>query len=188
MERKHVLLLTFPAYGHIIPLLGFGKKVSQFHDVTFALSADLIEQLRQREIITEDEHVQFYGVPDGYSANTIMEPNDVKAFEKLRDKVHSGIQKLVASLTVRGKTPSECQGDGIKPVDVVILDTTVSAAGIAAGCDEKGIPYYLFVSSSIGSSEASVLLLCFIPSDLIDAIFFARIPHRRLLQNIYKSN
>ncbi|OWA52898.1 hypothetical protein BV898_17339 [Hypsibius exemplaris] len=64
--RKHILLLPFPAYGHVIPLLEFGRKIYRHHDVTLAVSSCIVKDLKQRELIS-DADFPIVAIPDGFT-------------------------------------------------------------------------------------------------------------------------
>ncbi|OWA53922.1 putative UDP-glycosyltransferase 84A1 [Hypsibius exemplaris] len=64
--RKHILLLPFPAYGHVIPLLEFGRKIHRYHDVTLAVSSCIVKDLKQRELIS-DADFPIVAIPDGFT-------------------------------------------------------------------------------------------------------------------------
>ncbi|OWA50742.1 putative Cinnamate beta-D-glucosyltransferase [Hypsibius exemplaris] len=49
---KHILLIAYPEFGHIIPLLELGKKLAQHrHKVTFAVSEYFIDKIVERQLV-----------------------------------------------------------------------------------------------------------------------------------------
>ncbi|GAV00023.1 hypothetical protein RvY_10937 [Ramazzottius varieornatus] len=54
MEKEmHLLFISIPAYGHIIPLLELARKIGQFHQPTFAVPEKMAGGLITREIFDE---------------------------------------------------------------------------------------------------------------------------------------
>ncbi|OQV24497.1 putative UDP-glycosyltransferase 72B1 [Hypsibius exemplaris] len=54
VPRRKVLLLNFIHYGHILPLLELGKKLSQYHDVDFVVATARIPEIQSRGLLPSE--------------------------------------------------------------------------------------------------------------------------------------
>ena len=68
----HVVLITAPLFGHMIPLLDFAKRLSEYHHVTYIVSASKLDILKQHVSINQTEtntliqsRIEFIGLLDG---------------------------------------------------------------------------------------------------------------------------
>ena len=52
-EPGHVVLITSPFFGHIIPLLDLAKRLSIHHHVSYIVSASKLHALKQRGLLDE---------------------------------------------------------------------------------------------------------------------------------------
>ncbi|GAU99495.1 hypothetical protein RvY_10489 [Ramazzottius varieornatus] len=148
-QRRHVLCVAFPAYGHMIPLLTLARKISEFHDVTFAVSESQHEELKRREILEDnDAHIKLFGIDDGFADDTAErfadDPRNMKLMEQMFQQAMDGVAKLISEIpTHKGASKPDF---GIqRPVDVVITDNMV--AGIVAPVKSRGPLFYLFNAS-----------------------------------------
>ena len=138
-KRKHILLVTYPAYGLMIPLLEFARKLSTVHDVTFAVSAEMIEGMRKRELILDGETIAFYAIPDGISTEHLSLLDGLKL-------VQPAVEKLIDALPHKDASRTTTESD-MRPVDVVVADTYILTA--AKGCIAKAIPLYQFEAAAV---------------------------------------
>ncbi|GAU99550.1 hypothetical protein RvY_10536 [Ramazzottius varieornatus] len=143
-QEKHLLFISIPAYGHIIPLLELARKVSKFHQVTFAVSARTVGDLPKRELFdaTVDTRIKMYPIPDGIE--TAMEdPNDHELFKTMMPMMFGGIVKMVELIPISSEPSSVSElGEFTRPVDGVVSDNFLGPA--ARTCIERKIPLYLF--------------------------------------------
>ncbi|OQV25655.1 putative UDP-glucose glucosyltransferase [Hypsibius exemplaris] len=150
--RSHVLMVTVPAYGHLIPLLELAKKISKHHNVTFVVSESMLQEIRQRELLT-DVDFSVVGLADGY-----IEGPEVLArliFLGTERHVLPAVQRLFQAIPVRGP-PQIHIDDGTHniahkitlAVDLVIADALL--AGSLAVLSERKIPFYYFNSGASG--------------------------------------
>jgi hypothetical protein len=72
----HVVLITSPFFGHIIPLLDFAKRLSVYHHVTYVVSASILDVLKQREFLTEYENNKLVSTQFGIDFIGIFDQND----------------------------------------------------------------------------------------------------------------
>jgi hypothetical protein len=49
----HVVLISSPFFGQMIPILDFAKRLSIYYHVTFVTSASKLDVLKQREFLVE---------------------------------------------------------------------------------------------------------------------------------------
>lgn len=47
----HIVVVSPPFFGHLIPLLDLAKRLSEYHHVTFVLSSSKLGELKQRQLI-----------------------------------------------------------------------------------------------------------------------------------------
>ncbi len=70
----HLVLITSPFFGHMIPLLDFAKRLSIHHHVTYVVSASKLDALKRHGFLDENENensgstqsrLEFIGLIDG---------------------------------------------------------------------------------------------------------------------------
>ncbi|GAU95661.1 hypothetical protein RvY_07244 [Ramazzottius varieornatus] len=154
MDRKHVLCISFPIFGHIIPLLELAKKLCEFHDVTFAVSSSRTEELKTRNMILSSEgghQVNLFGITDEvtWEDSDPSEPLNIQRMMKNRASIRQAIGQLLRILPRRnpGGTESETPGIPFGPVDVIIYDCFLSQ-DVFPVCIERGFPFILFNSTN----------------------------------------
>ena len=134
-HSKHVLFVTIPAYGHIIPILELAKKVSHFHAVTFAASAYRLNEIKQRdELMNGADAISFYGILDGI-AGDVEDPTDAAAWERFMEAVNASF-RVILSTFLAGEQGEK--STSLKAPEVVIVD---SFFGVP---ENMTLPYYLF--------------------------------------------
>ncbi|OWA51671.1 putative UDP-glycosyltransferase 72B2 [Hypsibius exemplaris] len=135
-SKKHILVVTIPGYGHIIPMLELAKKISAFHDVTFALSASKVPDLTTREVLSPNDRVEIYPIPDGLTIDPNEDTiNDKEAGRRWLMAIHSSFAQLINGLP----TPTAVGTiSGLKPVNVIIVDIFFGVPVVTT------IPYYIF--------------------------------------------
>ena len=146
--RKHILLVPLPAYGHMIPLLELGKKLGQFHDVTFAVSKIRVADLKKRDFVADCDPLTLYAIEDGITTDI-----EVSGDEEARNNMYEAISTSFIQLMLDAPTTHEPAKSTIfKPVDVIIVD---SFHGVPVA---TGVPYYLFNAAN-GSCWRSIMSL-----------------------------
>ncbi len=50
----HVVIISSPFFGHIIPMLDFAKRLSEYHYVTYVVSASKLDTLKRRGFISKN--------------------------------------------------------------------------------------------------------------------------------------
>lgn len=85
-ETKHIghlVVITSPFFGHMIPLLDFAKRLSLYHHVTYVVSISKLDLLKRHGFIDENEtnnttqtKLEFIGLfdnnDDDYEVSSIM--------------------------------------------------------------------------------------------------------------------
>ncbi|OQV17724.1 putative UDP-glycosyltransferase 72B1 [Hypsibius exemplaris] len=148
----HVLVVAIPAFGHIVPMLELAKKITRFHRVTFAVSASKVIQMKDRDMLNENDALAIHSIPDGLDSDldSLMAEHDHAGVEAFFDIVFTSFVRLFNEMpisdNVDGVTGSLEGSDTISlhngSVDVVIA---VNFAGSqAAICHDRGVPFYLF--------------------------------------------
>ncbi|GAV06719.1 hypothetical protein RvY_16660 [Ramazzottius varieornatus] len=169
-SRKHILCMTIPAYGHIIPLLELARKLAQHHQVTFAVSskcACALESLGLYDPANDKDVIQLYPLEDGVK-DDLDDPNDPDVFDRAFPATFNGITKLVQEVPTKTS-----KGVGIKglltDVDLIIADTFIGHEGAKAAVD-RHIPLLMFVP---GRVDVVVLSLTF-----EDSLLKSSVPRR----------
>ena len=165
MTRNHILLIALPAYGHVIPLLELGRKLADHHQITFAVSGCMLEQLREREIIShDDEDVSCIGIPDGWTQEMDSKTLTTANFEKMVNHVFPGVRTfLEATLT------SELA------ITAVIGDNML-AEPLSISRDFR-VPLYLFNTSAASLTLVGLMITEAWPEDEEeDLLTFSEIP------------
>lgn len=66
----HIVVITSPLFGHMIPLLDFAKYLSLHHHVTYIVSASKLDVLKRRGFLDENSdsvetRLEIIGLVDG---------------------------------------------------------------------------------------------------------------------------
>ena len=67
-HRRHILMVTISALGHLMPLLELAKKLVRYHHVTFAVSASRLAGIRENGLTVDldDLGITLLGIEDNY--------------------------------------------------------------------------------------------------------------------------
>ena len=149
--RKHVLIISFPVDDHFIPTLEFARRVSDYHDVTFAMSKGKLEPLlkQHEQFQTVYGDVLFVCIDDDLSAKDFTINNIIN------QRINAGTERFLR-LVLQNISAAQSKtewSNGINPwikrVNVVIVDILLT--GSALLCHQFNVPYYLFnpISSTL---------------------------------------
>ncbi|OQV20399.1 putative UDP-glycosyltransferase 72B1 [Hypsibius exemplaris] len=173
-DRLHILLLSFPAFGHIIPMLEFAKKLSQHHAVTFGVSAGKLPDLTRRELLhpTEDP-VRLLGIPDNVW-DDFDNPEDSDAILRIFLGVNAAVENLLTAVPLRhdpgrtssavphnsGRASSDVPHDSGRPSSTVphdpgrpssavrqpvdVIILDLFLGGPVGVCRSRSVPFYFF--------------------------------------------
>jgi hypothetical protein len=116
-RKKHLLFLSFPAFGHIIPLLEFNRKLSNYHRITFAVSDDILSQMAKRGLINNYglPNLKIIGVKDGYvyeDGSEILLASNLRAIVTMVSQGHQELIKSLSAISAK-TTDSEERGKGL---------------------------------------------------------------------------
>ena len=141
--RKHILLLPFAAYGHVIPLLELGRKLFQYHDVTLVVSRCVSDNIKQRELVSRDDF-PVLGIADGYTGFEGLDRDSwVKAGSVLMPAVEEFLRAIPTASESKVDLGKNDKALGVvKPVDFVIGDNFLAPA--LHVCQERDIPLFFF--------------------------------------------
>ena len=101
ISKRHILLVSFPAFGHMIPILELAKKLSKYHTVTFAISAAKVSDLTSRELTQQGDTVQIAGIADGVFED-FDNPGDLNTLRVICDGVFPAVADLLRNVPTRG--------------------------------------------------------------------------------------
>ncbi|XP_055356952.1 uncharacterized protein LOC129602035 [Paramacrobiotus metropolitanus] len=132
-ERKHILVICFPAFGHYLPMLEFAKKAVQHHDVTITYSQERIPDLQRRNVLPPapiqllplEDHMHM-ALDDGIS--------DLKELAKMMKSTEIFYPDFCRNL------PHGCN----RPVDAVVCDNTFYCAFRSLQENQSLKAYYSF--------------------------------------------
>lgn len=155
-NRKHILVVPVPFFGHIIPTFGLAKRLHEYAKITFAVHNVMLNVMRKRGVLTTDDEkiIDIVGIEDGYPP----EATDMDLMKNLKD----GFEKAMF-LPVRNfikSVPHSAGGKDVRatstgihvPVDAVIGDLFLSEP--MTGCLERGTPYFLFHTASAATLQS----------------------------------
>ncbi|XP_055337249.1 uncharacterized protein LOC129587490 [Paramacrobiotus metropolitanus] len=149
-SKKHIVVIAFPGYGHLIPLLSFARKAAEHHHVTFVISKCKLNDLRTRELFTaEDEKTIALigledGIPDGAGEDT-----NPSVWGMLWDGIIPSIEAFLRTVPTPNKPSSQSPYSITRPVDVVFCELFLACSAVI--CQQRGIPCYLFCTARLGA-------------------------------------
>ena len=156
-NRKHVLMVSIPAYGHMIALLELARKIAKHHHVTFVISESITGTVGKREIFS-NEKFDILTMVDGFREEPGEHMLQVAVFGKMWHCVVPAVKKLFKEMpAVHGcpetATPVDC---GItRNVDVVILDNMIATC--TEPLKKRQIPFHLFDSMAAAISNTCLI-------------------------------
>lgn len=156
--RKHILIVTFPSFGHIMAQMQLAVRISKYHDVTMAVSSLLTEEISRRNLMPNGGGVELKVIRDGLEGRAAPEsPNE---WVSVIESSERGIRRLIASVQPRRKDEYSkivyAEGDSAQ-VDAIIADTFIT--GAVVGVVEKGIPFYHHATYSASEFKCKSLML-----------------------------
>lgn len=139
-NTKHIVIITVPFFGHIIPSVGLARNISQFAKVTYAALRTSLCHIRARgELTIQDEQTFTVTAIDDGMLVGISEADYMKQIvDNFDDIVFPNIKNFVSVLLEEAAEGSGMSG----PVHAVIADMLLTTP-LSESC-MKGIPYFLF--------------------------------------------
>ncbi|CAF1529516.1 unnamed protein product, partial [Adineta ricciae] len=126
----HVVLITAPLFGHMIPLLDFAKRLSEYHHVTYIVSASKLDILKQHVFINQSEtniskqlRIEFIGLLDGNNDDYQVTNKGMNVpMREIARRMHEPLLNLLFP----EKTTTILATDSItRPIDLIITDLSV---------------------------------------------------------------
>ncbi|GAV04716.1 hypothetical protein RvY_14951 [Ramazzottius varieornatus] len=145
-QPKTFLVLPYPGFGHIIPMLELSRKIAASgHRVGFAVSENLLDDMRHRKIYnaSEGENISFLGLKDGVRHPT-AESLSIEIFDELHDKLNASLGSFLASLNVGSQPPNLGGTTDSLYADILIMDMNLGAVPFLVAHRRK-IPTIAFV-------------------------------------------
>ncbi|XP_055356964.1 uncharacterized protein LOC129602044 [Paramacrobiotus metropolitanus] len=171
-KKKHVLLVPYPAFGHVTPLLELGKKLVESHHVTFLVSDCKIASIRRKEIMLHqddsDSSVKLLGLMDGLTDEDDKNLTPARFMSNLK-RAGTVMRQIYRTMPVGSKDNQKCDyqsqlftGTMEWPVDTVISDLVMGAYAVA--CFDRGVPFHIF------NPSPGIILLKLLESVLINSV------------------
>jgi hypothetical protein len=178
-NRKHLLAVTVPAFGHVIPLTGLLTKVLDSCpdvDVTLVVSACKKDDVLQRGGFASRHlpgRVTIFPLEDGLPSNieTMMSASHLSIMKEAMDgPLTQLLQNMPVSKNGQISSPTGSTAAQItRPVNGVIFDIFVGICGEI--CKERSLPSYCFLTAAASMIPA----MFFLPEDTPaanDEVFF----------------
>ncbi|XP_055356953.1 uncharacterized protein LOC129602036 [Paramacrobiotus metropolitanus] len=115
-QRKHVLLISFPALGHYLPMLELAKRIVQYHEVTMTCSKSAVVNLERRSILPPAP-INFLSLDDHVTLELDEGVKDVKQIVEIMESTEAFYPTFCRGL------PKGCNA----PVAAVIADEIMYA-------------------------------------------------------------
>ncbi|XP_055356961.1 uncharacterized protein LOC129602041 [Paramacrobiotus metropolitanus] len=115
-KRKHILVISFPALGHYLPLLELAKRLVAHHEITVTYSQANLSNLERRHILPPAP-IKLLPLADQLTTDFEEGVNDVKQIVKTMDSTELFYPDFCRNL------PQSCN----QPIDAVIIDSVFYA-------------------------------------------------------------
>ncbi|XP_055348118.1 uncharacterized protein LOC129595214 [Paramacrobiotus metropolitanus] len=154
--RKHILVVTGPAYGHLLPLFLLSRKLAahHHHSITFAVSRHKAEQLAEAEFraIPADEDLRLLPIEDRLLEDLGYHDDLVGAFHALIHVINPAVddfmREVAADAEGSGDAPIRLSnGETLRRPEVILFDMFLTGSVMRHRL--PGVRYYFFQSSPI---------------------------------------
>lgn len=138
-KRKHIVIITIPYFGHIIPAIGLARNLSQNAKVTFAALRGSLAHIRARgELTVQDEKTfDVLAIEDDFPEGIAEADYMKKMLGRVKD-YYPHIAKFVSAIA----EGLDEVGAKRTPVDAFIADMLLTMP--LSQSNRLGIPYFLF--------------------------------------------
>ncbi|UJR11563.1 hypothetical protein I4U23_015743 [Adineta vaga] len=129
----HIVLITSPFYGHMIPILDLAKRLAVHHHVTYIVSASKLDILKRRGFIDGNEKndssqskLEIIGLFDGN--NDDYEATDSTAINHIQlilDRMRQPLLQLLSPTSTKPTSSSSlpfATGSITRPINLIISD------------------------------------------------------------------
>ncbi|UJR12200.1 hypothetical protein I4U23_016377 [Adineta vaga] len=147
-----VIVITSPLFGHMIPLLDFAKLLSEYHYVTYIVSASKLGILKQYVFtnktetnITIQSRVEFIGLIDGINDDYEVSCTSIP-IQAIPRQMYEPLLRLLFPKTT---TMSLATHSITRSIDLIITDLFVMLP-VWEGF-KRNIPTYLFIPNTLSS-------------------------------------
>ncbi|XP_055337297.1 uncharacterized protein LOC129587527 [Paramacrobiotus metropolitanus] len=130
--RKHVIVTSYPAFGHYIPMLEVAQRIVPYHDVTMIVSNTMEKAIRQRHLLPPAP-IRFYPLDDQFSLDFEDTLPDFKIMFAVMNEQAPPYAKFISILN--GKDAP------LPHVDALFCDVFHFAP--CQPCYDKNIPVYI---------------------------------------------
>ncbi|CAF1659083.1 unnamed protein product, partial [Adineta ricciae] len=141
----HIVLITSPFYGHMIPILDFAKRLAVHHHITYIVSESKRQMLTKRGFIDESQtNLQVIGLFD--DNNDDYEATDVHAINRIQlilDRMRKPLLRVLFSTSSSSVSTSSIS----RPINLIISDLFILPP-IWEGY-KRNIVTYLFVPNNL---------------------------------------
>ncbi|GAU92660.1 hypothetical protein RvY_04709 [Ramazzottius varieornatus] len=130
--KKHFLLLPYPAFGHITPLLELSRKIAATgHQASLAVSESLLKDMRTRKMMTPQEEtlINFVGLNDGIR-HVFDEHFSTDVMCDVTDRCCAFLDGFISNLPLSSK--NDGSNHEMPPVDVILADIIFGAVPFEA--------------------------------------------------------
>lgn len=150
---KHFLVVAYPTFGHIIPLITFARKVSGYHFVTIIVSKSYLEVLEKRDLLpsTLGDRIKILPLDDGVPAERevgltpdVSVQRVARVVQQMGKALDITLPKLFQSLKDSEKS-DEFQRIHPQPIHAVVVEQFLTGIVIAITEDYK-LPCFVFCS------------------------------------------
>ncbi|XP_055356966.1 uncharacterized protein LOC129602046, partial [Paramacrobiotus metropolitanus] len=130
--RKHVLVMSYPAFGHYIPMLSVAERIIPHHDVTFVVSASKANDIRKRGLLPPAP-IRFHTFDDELTINLDENFSQLRTLMDIMYDQAPRYARFIGSLNRAGSP--------LPHVDAVFCDIFNHAP--CQPCRDNGIPLYI---------------------------------------------
>ncbi|CAF1613062.1 unnamed protein product, partial [Adineta ricciae] len=164
----HIVLITSPFFGHIVPILDFARRLSAYHHVTYIVSASKLYLLKQRGLIDDssdssESKLDIIGLNDGNDHNyekfsksklyylKSADKSIITHIQPIVEKMHLPLIELLFSTSLTTSRPVATRSIR-RPIDVIVSDMFITDLFVLPPVSEalrKGLIAYFFLPNSL---------------------------------------
>lgn len=143
---KHIIVITIPYFGHVIPAIALARNLCRFAKVTFAALRGSLAHIRARGELTIQDQQTFdvLGIDDGLPVG-ISEADYMKQIQGCIVDRCPHISRFVSAISAKSGGCTVLTD----PVDAFIAD--IILAKDLSYASMQGIPYFLFHTGNIAA-------------------------------------
>nr|ACD54606.1 UDP-glucosyl transferase-like protein [Adineta vaga] len=147
----HIVLITSPFYGHIIPMIDLAKRLAVHHYVTYIVSVSKLDMLKHRGFIDENEtndlndsRLEIIGLYDGNNDDyEATNPDTINHIPLILDRMHEPLLQLLFPVSTTSPSSRLIR----HPIDLIISDLFIVSPVFEGS--KRGIMTYFFVPNNL---------------------------------------